>query len=293
MTAVIGNGGRSSFGRLLDYVNVLKPRETSLLVFIAVCTSIVAAGGFPRAELFFLALGAVLLGSAGCNGITNYLDMRYDAKMRRTCSRALPAGRICPPERVLPEVIVLVAAGLAFTWLLNPVCFAVGVVGTAASVLWRKTITCTFFGIIAGCAPVLIGWFAVRPDINWVIALLCLLIAFWIPLHVWTLMLSHREDYALAGLCYFPLSWPDKRIIRVLLGLSLGLLATSIALFFTDGFHYLYLGVALLLGGLMVYANFRLMAAPGTAAAWRVYKLSAFPYLGIIFIAMCVDLWVR
>jgi protoheme IX farnesyltransferase len=192
---------------------------------------------------------------------------------------------------VLPEVLGLIAGGLFLAWLINPVCFAIGLVGAAASVLWRKTITCTYFGIVAGCAPVLIGWFAIRPDLNWVIALLCLLIAFWIPLHVWTLMLSHREDYMQAGLCYFPLTWPDKRIIRVLVGMSVGLLITSLAIFFVGNFHYLYLACALLLGGLMVYANVRLVKEPGTAAAWRAYKFSAFPYLGIIFIAMCADRW--
>jgi protoheme IX farnesyltransferase len=273
-------------------VYVLKPRETSLLVFITVCTSIVASGGYPQFDLFFLAMGSVLLGSAGCNGITNYLDMRHDAKMRRTCSRVLPSGRINPPEKVLPEVILLIASGLILAWFLNPTCFIVGIVGTAASVLWRKTITCTYFGIIAGCAPVLIGWFAVQPEFGLTIALLCLLIGFWIPLHVWTLMLSHREDYAGAGLCYFPLSWPDGRIIRVLVGLSVGLTLTSIILFFVGGFHYLYLASALLLGGLMVYANIKLIVTRGAAAAWRVYKLSAFPYLGLIFITMCLDLWI-
>jgi protoheme IX farnesyltransferase len=287
------NSGRSQPGHLLDYIHVLKPRETSLLVFIAACTCIVAAKGFPPAGTLIFTVGAVLLGSAGCNGITNYLDMRYDARMRRTCSRVLPSGRIKPPEKVLPEVIILIVAGLVMAWNINVICFVIGLVGSAASVLWRKTITCTYFGIVAGCAPVLIGWFAIRPYFELVIALLCLLIAFWIPLHVWTLMLSHREDYARAGLCYFPLTWPDIKIVRVLIGMSFGLFISSIALFFTGELGYFYLGGAVLLGGLMAYANLRLMTSFGTSTAWKVYKLSAFPYLGIVFLVMCIDLWLR
>jgi heme O synthase-like polyprenyltransferase len=49
--------------------------------------------------------------------------------------------------------------------------------------------------------------------------------------------------------------------------------------------------VAAFLGVLMFYANSRLIMTGASYEAWRVYKLSAFPYLGLIFLAMCVDSW--
>ena len=61
------------------YIEVLKPRETSLLTFIGVCAAVVAAGGRPPISLLFIALTAIALGSGGCNGITNYLDREVDA----------------------------------------------------------------------------------------------------------------------------------------------------------------------------------------------------------------------
>jgi protoheme IX farnesyltransferase len=283
--------GRSQWRTWLDYLLVVKPRETSLLFFIGVCTGVVAGGGFPPLRPFLLASVAVLLGSAGCNGITNYLDMRFDAMMRRTCSRVLPSRRIDPPEKVLPLVISLIAVGLALAWFANPWCFAVGVVGTAASVAWRKTFTCTIFGIIASCGPVLIPWLAIRPVLNLEILLICLLIAAWIPLHVWTLMISHREDYARAGLRYFPLNWNEKAVVTVLAALSFILLGVTLALYSAGGFGWLFLVSTVVLGILMITANVRLMVTRKTDSAWRAYKLSGFPFLGIVFLMMCLDIW--
>jgi heme O synthase-like polyprenyltransferase len=41
----------------------------------------------------------------------------------------------------------------------------------------------------------------------------------------------------------------------------------------------------------MIFANLRLLYSANSKEAWRVYKLSAFPYLGLIFLAMCLDAW--
>ena len=278
-------------------MNVLKPRETGLLVFIGACSAAVSAasagGAFP-VGIFILTVIAITCGSAGANGLTNYLDRDVDAKMARTCKRALAAGRIKPPQKVLPMVVVLIVAGLVLAWLLSPVCFVIGLVGMLASGILRKTVSCTYFGIIAGSAPILIGWYAISPQpvLAAMPVLFFLLIAAWTPLHVWTLMLANRSDYEQAGLHYFPLSWPDRRVIALLAVLSLVLSAVGIAIYFLSGFlHWLYLAVAVLMGLLMVVASIRLLAAPNSRNAWVVYKLSAFPYLGIIFTAMVVDGW--
>jgi protoheme IX farnesyltransferase len=275
----------------LDYVSVLKPVETSLLAFIGIMAAIIAAGGYPPAGVFLLILIALIVGSAGSNGLTNYLDCEVDARMTRTCQRALPSRRIYPAQKALPLIISLIVIGLALAWLLNPLCFAIGLMGVIASSIWRKTISCTFLGIIAGCSPVLIGWLAVSPAFDIRILLLCILVAVWTPVHVWTLMIANREDYLSAGLHYFPLSRPVKDVVKILFGLSILLYTVSMLIYLAGGFHLLYLLVANLLGALMIYANARLLFSMTSGAAWQVYKLSAFPYLGIIFLTMGLDIW--
>jgi len=274
----------------LDYVSVLKPVETSLLTFIGICSAIVAAGGYPSTRVFVLTLIAVALGSAGSNGLTNYLDRKIDARMTRTSNRVLPSRRIDPPQKVLPLIIGLIVAALALAWMLHPLCFLFGLIGVIASSAWRKTISCTFLGIIAGCSPVLIGWFAISPVFDIRILLLCYLVAIWTPIHVWTVMIANRQDYLSAGLHYFPLSWQVKDVVKMLLGLSIFLYLVSMFIYVVGDFHLLYLVVATILGALMIYANARLLSSRTSTAAWQVYKLSAFPYLGIIFLTMCLDI---
>ncbi|MCJ7514452.1 MAG: UbiA family prenyltransferase, partial [Dehalococcoidia bacterium] len=102
---------------VLDYISVLKPVETSLLTFIGIVSTIIASGGYPPAKVFSLVLIALLLGSAGSNGLTNYLDREVDARMKRTSHRALPSRKINPPQKALPLIIGLIVAGLALAWL--------------------------------------------------------------------------------------------------------------------------------------------------------------------------------
>jgi len=262
-----------------------------LLTFIGVCAAVIAGDGHLSLRLLLIAL-TILLASAGANGLTNYLDRDVDARMQRTKHRALPSKRIYPPEKVLPLTIGLVIVGLALAWILHPLCFLFDIIGTIAAVVWRKRWTCVFpQGMLAGCAPVLMGWFAIEPTFSWEILFLCLLIAIWLPLHVWSIMVANREDYLRAGLSYFPMSWQVKDAVKVLLAFSLVLYAASIGLYFTGGFAWLYLILANLLGITMVYATSRLVLSSASQDAWRLYKLSAFPYLGLIFLTMWLDVW--
>ncbi len=275
----------------VNYIQVLKPRETSLLVFIGACSAIIAAGGNFLIGVFALTVIAIALGSAGCNGLTNYLDRDVDARMVRTHNRVLPSKRIDPPQKVLPLIIGSIVIALALAWVLHPLCFIIGLIGVAASAVWRKTVSCTFFGIVAGCSPVLIGWFAIKPVFEIEILLICLLVAFWIPLHVWSVMIANRDDYIKAGLHFFPLSWQVKDLVKILFGISIIIYIISILLYVLTELHVLYLLIANVLGILMVTTSARLLVSTTSVAAWRVYKLSSFPYLGIVFLAMCLDIW--
>ena len=243
-------------------------------------------------NLLFLALVTILLASAGANGLTNYLDRDVDARMQRTKNRALPSKRIYPPEKVLPLTVGLVAVGLALAWQLHPLVFVADLIGTTAALVWRKRATCVFpQGVLASCAPVLMGWFAINPAFGWEILLLCLLVALWLPLHVWSIMIANREDYLGAGLSYFPMSREVKEAVKVLLVFCVMLYAAAITLYFIGSFAWLYLLLANLLGITMVFAGSRLVISGASRNAWRLYKLSAFPYLGLIFLTMSLDVW--
>jgi len=215
--------------------------------------------------------------------------------MLRTKNRALPAGRIRPPEKVLPLTIGLVIIGMVLAWFLQPVfclAFIADVIGTSAALVWRKRATCVFpQGILASCAPVLMGWFTIKPAFGWELLLLCSLIGFWLPLHVWSVMLAHRDEYIGAGLTYFPIKRKMGETIRLLFILSLALAVFAIGLYFIGAFGLLYMLTAIIVSGILVYGAYRLIISGTSKSAWRLYKLSSFPYLGLVFLAIGLDKW--
>ena len=73
--------------KVWSYIEVLKPRETSLLVFIGLCAAIVAVQGFPPSTKLLLTIVVITLGSGGVNGLTNYIDREIDSRMQRTRNR--------------------------------------------------------------------------------------------------------------------------------------------------------------------------------------------------------------
>ena len=276
-----------------NYIEVLKPRASILLTFIGVCTAIIAGDGQLSLKLLLITL-TILLASAGANVLTNYLDCNIDSRMQRTRNRALPSKRIDPPEKILPLNITLVVIGLGLAWYLHPLCFIADVAGTTASVVWRKRSTCVFpQGMIASCAPVLMGWFAIQPVFSWELVLLCVLISAWVPLHVWSVMVAHRQDYVDAGLNFFPVNRQVSQAIKIFMLFTVMLCAAAIGLYFMADFTLIYITVAGVLSGLMVYANIRLVISNTSKNAWLMYKLSSFPYLGLIFLAMCLNIWLH
>jgi heme o synthase len=279
-----------SRGTLRDYISVIKPRETALLVFIGVITAFVAGNGSLSVERFFIILATILLASAGANGLTNYLDRDIDSRMERTRKRVLPSYKISPAERALIFTAALSAGGLVMAWYLHPLAFLADLVGTAAAVIYRKKVTCVFpQGMIASCAPVLMGWFAVRSSVNWQVLLLCVLIATWLPSHIWSIMLVHKKDYRNAGINYFPVNRTMEAVAPLLFVFCLLLYAASIGLYFIGDFGWLYLVVANLSGIMITFASLHLMLSHASKDAWKLYKFSAFPYMGLIFLSMGLD----
>ncbi len=274
-----------------NYLEVLKPRETLLLTFLGACSVVIGANGTPAAGLLAVAILTILVASAGANGFTNYLDRDVDARMVRTRGRVLPTGRI-EPRKVLVWTLSLIIIGFIMAWFLHPYAFAADATGTVAAAVFRKRVICVFpQGAIASCAPVLIGWFAVNNDFTLETGLLCLLICAWLPLHVWSVMVSRRDDYIRAGLTFFPMNVSVRTAVSVLLVFALALNAAAVWLYFAAGFSIVYLVVAVGLGAAMLYSTSRLVATNASKDAWKLYKLSSFPYLGLIFTAMCVSVW--
>jgi len=278
---------------LKSYLRVLKPRETVLLTLIGLCTAIVAGDGSPPLGRFLLVAVTIILGSGGMNGLTNYLDRNVDARMRRTQHRVLPSRLIYPPEKALAWAATLVAVALALAYYLHPYAFMAGSVGVAAGVIGRKTWATHFLGSFSSCGPVLVAWFAIKPEVNSTVVLLSLIILLWLPIHVWNLMISSEGDYLNAGVNIFPLNHGMVLTGRITVVLSLLLYAASLSLYVAGDFGWIYFVAANVVGVAMVRATVLMLHTRDKAAAYRAFKTSAYPFLGLTFLSLCVDVWLR
>ena len=191
----------ASFG---DYVQLLKPRVMSLVVFTALVGLLVAPVGVHPvvavASILFIALGA------GASGALNmWWDADIDAVMKRTKSRPVPSGRVQPGEALglgvaLSGIAVvmlalasnLFAAGLlAFTIVFYAVVYS----------MWLKRATPQniVIGGAAGAFPPMIGWAVATGGVSVESLLMFALIFMWTPPHFWALALFMKEDYHKAG----------------------------------------------------------------------------------------------
>ena len=194
-----------------DYLALMKPRVMSLAVFTSLVGLVLAPGALHPV----LALAALLLIAAGA-GAAGALNMWYeadlDAKMARTATRPVAAGRMTPAAALEFGAVVACASvyclGVMISWAaaawLAFTIFFYAVVYT----MWLKprTVHNIALGGLAGALPPVIGWAAGGGGWDWLPALLCLHIALWTPPHFWALALLCRDEYAAADVPMLPVA---------------------------------------------------------------------------------------
>jgi protoheme IX farnesyltransferase len=276
---------------LTDYVAVVKPRITPLLVFVALGSSVIAARALPPLTLLAgLLLGGTLTAS-GALALNSYLEMGIDSKMKMTWNRPLPAQRIVPPSRALLLGLGLLAAGIivaSFTLNVTAVFFiALGAfVYVPVYTIWLKPRTKwnIVLGGFAGSCSALAGWYAVssaNPMVAWTLAALVFV---WTPSHFWSLAVIMEEDYSAVGIPMLPSVVGPAAAAKYIVANTLILIPVSLLLApFMGGVGlFVYLVGALVFDGLLLATNIKLLRAPTKANAFLAFKFSA-PYLAIIF----------
>jgi protoheme IX farnesyltransferase len=192
-----------------DWLNLLKPRVVSLVVFTGAIGMLVAPGHLHPVLAFTAVLCiAVAAGAAGC--LNMWWERDIDALMQRTRRRPIPAGRILPDEALAFGVALAAASVVVMGLAVNfaaAVLLAISIafyVGVYTIWLKRRTPQNIVIGGAAGAFPPLIGWAAVTGGIGVMPILLFLLVFFWTPPHFWSLSLYACKDYGRAGVPMLP-----------------------------------------------------------------------------------------
>ncbi|MFC7475372.1 heme o synthase [Dankookia sp. GCM10030260] len=294
--------GPQDLSEVRDWVTLLKPRVISLVVLTGIVGLMVAPGHLAPA----LAIAAVLciaLGAGAAGAINMWYDRDIDARMKRTATRPIPAGRI-EPGAALAYGVGLAAAsvgimGLATNWV------AAGVLALSIGfyvfvyTMWlkRRTSQNIVIGGAAGAFPPVIGWAAVTGNITLEPIILFAIIFFWTPPHFWALSLFAHADYERVGVPMLPVTHGAKETRKQVLVYTLVLLPLTLLPTLLGFAGWVYAAAAALLGAeflrhaVLVFRDRQDAAGrslTGDAPARKAFRYSL-SYLGLLFIALAVD----
>jgi len=277
-----------------DYLALTKPRIISLLLWTTVTTMLVARpSGLAVSTILWTCLGGYL-SAGGAGAINHYLDREADARMARTRSRPLVAGRIKPIRGLIFGIALGAIATLQLALTVNVTAALLALAGLLGYVFiytaWLKPRTPQniVIGGAAGAVPPLVGWAAATGGLTLEALYPFAIVFLWTPPHFWALALMISDDYQRTGVPMLPVVRGEAVTRRQILIYSVILAAFTVLPFITGMLGGLYLAAALALGGGFIYLAAKLARDHSRRAALRLY-LSSLAYLFLLFAAMALD----
>ncbi len=187
-----------------DLAELVKAR-LSLLVLLTTLVGFLTAW---RGPMDYLLLTATPVGTAlcacGAAALNQWWERDWDALMKRTSRRPLPARRMHPGDALLFGLLFSVS-GLAVLFLFTnrPATFlafiTIAIYILVYTPMKRVSSLNTLVGAIPGALPPLIGWVAARGHYSLEGGLLFAILWFWQMPHFLAIAWMYREDYARAG----------------------------------------------------------------------------------------------
>lgn len=276
------------------YIELTKPKLVFLLTYTGIISGIL---GLKTSESSHALLGlvvatlAVILATMGTNAVTNYIDRDIDSIMNRTKKRALPTGRIHPPEKALyfgcllfgGSLILLISYGLFYSviWAFLGFLFSAVFYNFLTK---RRSPANIIIASPAGGAPVMGVWSAVTGQF---IALeplfLAILIVVWTPVHIWSLALKYSEDYRKVHVPMLPVVVSRTKAIRCITSTVVLLVVFSTALWILAELSLVYLIGISILNAILLVMGIQLIMRTDNKYAWRMFKFTNL-YLAVAFL---------
>jgi heme o synthase len=285
------------------YSQLLKLRINFMVVASAWCGAHLAAvkSGIVPGAAMWNALAGIGMVAAGTAAVNQIMERVPDAVMHRTQNRPLVTGTIGLRWASLLSAILIFGGtlylGLTTNWLTGVLTFGTCAMYLAIyTPLKKKTSWCTAIGAVPGAMPALLGWTAIRGQVEWqAVALFAILFCWQFP-HFHSIALLYRDDYARAGIRMLPVAEPDGRSTTIqVLAFSVALLAATAMPLLLHMAGLIYFSSALLLGSALLWFSIQLWhsqtttgKAPARLPARRLLQASVL-YLPLLLTIMVID----
>ncbi len=274
-----------------------KPRVVQLIVFCAVIGMLLAVPGMPtqaQAVTALVACVGIWLVAGSAAAFNCLIEQGIDARMKRTAWRPTARGELTRTQTLLFSA-TLCGLGMALLgiwvnaltmWLTLGTFVGYAVIYTV--VLKPLTPQNIVIGGASGAMPPVLGWTAMRGDVEPEALMLCLIIFLWTPPHFWALALYRVEDYARAGLPMLPVTHGNAFTRLHILLYTVLLLAGSLLPFVYGMSGWIYLVSAVALGLAFFGYALRLWLNYSDELARQTFRFSII-HLMLMFAALLVD----
>jgi protoheme IX farnesyltransferase len=277
-----------------DYIELMKPRVMSLVVFTAF-VGLMIAPGHLHPVIGLTALICIAVGAGAAGALNMWYDADIDARMTRTAARPIPAGKVLPGEALAFGLTLAVFSVVVLGLLVNTLAAILLAVTIAfyavVYTMWLKRATPQniVIGGAAGALPPVIGWAAATGSVGIEPCVLFLIIFFWTPPHFWALALYRSADYARAGVPMLPVVAGAAETHRQIMLYTLLLAPLGAAPWFLGYAGTAYGIVALVAGAVMIALAWRIRAErEGHAACKAMFGFSIL-YLFLLFAMLLAD----
>ena len=280
--------------RAKDFFILSKPLIVALLLVTTYSGLVAGTKAWPSASLTFWTLLGGTLAAAGSSALNQYIDRELDKNMQRTAKRPLADGRLTAAEGLSYGLALCLASYYLMAGMVNLLAALLSLAGIFYYVffysVWLKkaTVQNIVIGGGAGAIPPMVGWAAATGNLGLAAWLLFAIVFMWTPPHFWALAIVRMKDYENAGVPMMPVVYGEEKTRRHILVYTIELFAVTMLLPIFNLAGMVYLVSALILGGFLLYAAWRVFKVGGNKVAWTMYRWSSM-YLAFIFLAIMID----
>ncbi len=281
---------------LSAYYELTKPGIT-LTVLASMLIGFILGSGSEINYMLMLhaALGTWLIAS-GTAAHNQFMEWRYDGKMKRTQKRPVPASKISPRQSVFFSM-GLILGGLIY--LILVVNYVAGLVSLLTTLIYlgiytpmkRISVANVFIGSIPGALPPVGGWAAATGHLGstamWVLFAIVFL---WQVPHVMAIAWVCKDDYSTAGFKMLPKDDPKGyKAVALILPCLILLLPVCYGLYWVDMNSWLYLAGSLISSVVFLYYGI-IFARDRDKPSAKKLMFASFGYLPAVWAFVIIDL---
>lgn len=289
--------------KIKDYLSLIKLSLSIMVVFSSVISFLLAPESNGYEDIWFRILllfvsGMLVTGSA--NAINQVVEKDTDARMKRTSSRPIAAGRMSVTEgwafAIITGVLGVWMMGFFFNWLTAGLAaFSLFLYAFIYTPMKKVNSMAVLAGAIPGALPCLIGWAAGNNDLalgGWILFAFQF---FWQFPHFWAIAWVAHKDYSSVGFKLLPAEeGPTKFTAIQTIAYSLLLVPVTIAPYYTGMCTYgdlkgkISVVLIILANVFMVGRCIRLYQKMDVGSARQV-MFGSYMYLPVILLAMLLS----